>query len=541
MPASSAAAALVVGSTAAAGPALSLWQVDSVKAVVATLGAALLLMRALPACWQRLSPGLRRLWDGSLLLLGALGAICWVNLFQFNFPGFGHPSETFHYYMGAKYFQELGYTRLYRCTAIADAEAGLEERVGRRRLRNLETNALERAGPVLDHPADCTRHFRPARWRSFQRDLAWFRDRPTPNRWHVFQTDHGYNATPVWGLFGGLLSNTGPTTDGQILALRLLDPLLLLVAWSAVAVSFGWRTLCVALLFWGTSYPLQYGWIGGSYLRQLELAAVLVGICCLRRSRAVAGGYLLALAALVRIYPVLLLGGPLLQGLGSVWRERRLALSPAQRRLLLGGLLAAFTLLPLAALTTGSLRSWTDFADNSRVLLGTPVRNHMGLRTTIAYDHGSRAQVTTDGSLDDPYARWKQARGETFAKRRPLFVALVAGFVVLLGVAVRGQPLWVATVLGAGLVPIAAELTCYYSAILVVFALLWERHPAVGAALVGLSALGWALVERFHFYDVIFAWYSLAAAFFVVFATVWARWARPVPDPASARRHPRGS
>ena len=46
-------------------------------------------------------------------------------------------------------------------------------------------------------------------------------------RWHRTQVDHGYNATPVWGLLGRLVAGSGPVTEGRILALRLLDPLLL--------------------------------------------------------------------------------------------------------------------------------------------------------------------------------------------------------------------------------------------------------------------------------------------------------------------------
>jgi len=81
---------------------------------------------------------------------------------------------------------------------------------------------------------------------------------------------------------------------------------------------------------------------------------------------------------------------------------------------------------------------------------------------------------------------------------------------------VQRQPLWVAVVLGAGLIPIATELTCYYSALLVVFALLWERTPWVGVGLVGLAAAGWGSVELFHFFDPIFTGLSLLTVAYVV-------------------------
>jgi hypothetical protein len=202
-------------------------------------------------------------------------------------------------------------------------------------------------------------------------------------------------------------------------------------------------------------------------------------------------------------------------------RQRRVWLSAAHRRLLLGGLLALATLLPLSALHSGGFGAWLQFAENSRVLLDTPLRNNVGLRTVLSYDHEARSRATRDNRLADPYAPWKKARQEAFARHRFLFGALATGFVLLLAAAVSKQPEWVAVVLGVGLVPVASELTCYYLAILVAFALLWSRHPPVGAALVGLSAAGWLLTERFLFYDEIFTWISLATVGFILFATLW--------------------
>jgi len=489
----------------------------------------LLAIRLLPRDWQTLPVRVRRAWDAALLLAGLLGVAAWTNWGQFHHPGFGHPSETFHYYLGAKYYRELGHTRLYACVAVAEAESGMPD-AGTRFLRDLETNRVIPTRTVLADPAACRRHFEPARWEAFSRDVAWFRDKPTPRRWRLMQTDHGYNATPVWGWLGGLLSNTGAASDGRILALRLLDPLLLLAAWSAAAWTFGWRPVCVALIFFGTSYPSQYGWTGGAFLRQIELAAILFALCLLRRERPLAGGFLLGLAALFRVYPVLLFAGPALQVVQESVRARRPRLGPEPRRLVLGALLSLAIALPIAGFGTGGIAGWRAFAENSRVLLDTPLRNHMGLRTLLSHEAGLRADALADASLEDPYEPWKQARRAAFERRRPLFVALVLGFVALLGAAVARQPLWVATLLSAGLVPIALELTSYYAALLAVFGLLISRYPPVGVALCALSAVGWLLATRLAFFDVIFPWLGLATASFVVFATVWAWRAVPLPE-----------
>ena len=499
------------------GLPFSVRDVDTTKAVVASLGALWLLLRALPGPWSRAGPGLRRGWDVGLALLGLLGVLCWSNLGQWNFPGFGHPSETFHYYVGAKYFPELGYTRLYRCVAVADARVpGGVARTAGRRLRNLETNLVEPAAGAIADPQACMRHFDPERWRAFQADLNWFRDRPNPRRWRVMQQDHGYNATPVWGLLGRAVTGGAPATDAQILRIRLLDPLLLLAALGFVGATFGWRTVCVVTLFLGTHYPLQYGWTGGGVLRQVELAAALVAIAALRRGWPVAAGALVSLAALVRMHPAFLVVGPACQLAWECVAQRRLAWTHEQRRLLLGGVGGAAVLLLAAGAVTGGVSAWSAFADNSRVLMDTPLRNHMGLPTVLAWDPEQTAQKTVDRSLEDPYLPWKEARRATFERRRGLYLALVGASLALFAWAVRRQPLWVAVALGAGLVPIATELTCYYGALLSVLALVWERARWVAPALVGLSAVGWALVDTLHFFDPIFTAQSLLTCLVVV-------------------------
>ena len=54
-----------------------------------------------------------------------------------------HPWDSFHYYIGGKYFRELGYTRLYECVMVADVEAGHGARVAGTGIRNLETNRID--------------------------------------------------------------------------------------------------------------------------------------------------------------------------------------------------------------------------------------------------------------------------------------------------------------------------------------------------------------------------------------------------------------
>ena len=51
--------------------------------------------------------------------------------------------------------------------------------------------------------------FTPDRWAEFQQDLRLFRGHMGKSRWGKMFMDHGFNATPVWLIFGRTLSNLG--------------------------------------------------------------------------------------------------------------------------------------------------------------------------------------------------------------------------------------------------------------------------------------------------------------------------------------------
>jgi hypothetical protein len=334
--------------------------VNLVKLGLALAGTALLLWgAALQRAGRRDAHRAAR--DRLLAALGAAGFLGWWNFGLFHYPDFVHAHELFHYTLGAKYFPELGYTRLYECVAVADAQDGLGAKVARRRITDLESYELIGTGAILSRPRHCTRHFSAERWALFRGDVAWFRTRTPPDRWEALQRDHGYNPSPAWGVLGRSLAGSGPLTEQRLATLVLIDPLLALLMWACVWWSFGWRAGCVALLFWGINHPAEYGWIGGSYLRADWLVASIAGICLLRRDQPASAGFLLAYAALLRIFPALLLLPIAFEALARMLRERRLHLSASHRRLAAGALLAAFVLLPLSVMGGGGARAWTSW------------------------------------------------------------------------------------------------------------------------------------------------------------------------------------
>jgi hypothetical protein len=513
-------------------PLLTPQRVAALKCAVAACTACLLLWGVALRHAGR-AGAFARPRDALLLGLGILGALGWSNFLQFRYsPGYGHPQDVYHYYLGSKYFDELGYTRLYVCTTVADAESGLRDLALRRSIRNLETYDREGAAEILRDPARCTRHFSPERWQTFKHDVGWFRERMPEAIWQGTLADHGYNPSPAWGALGKALVRAGPVTERNLLPLLLLDPVLLIVMWALAWKAFGWRATSVALVFWGTNLPDDYLWTGGAFLRQSWLATMVIGICCLRMKWMTTGGFFLTVAALLRVFPVMAIFGVALKAGSAIWRARRFHLSPAHRRFAAGCAAAAAILITLSFATVGGPRAWIDFAENIRFHSSMAFLTNVGLKTLLSYDRDTRLERIEQVSQNSPRA-WNEARDATLERRRFLLAGILLGYLALLARASDREEDWVAAVLGTGSVIMLATMASYYFGVLLGFGFLWSRRESIGAGLCGLSALTWWIDWTWHQLDEIYTWVSLATVIFVVVATGLMAWRR-VPDAASA-------
>lgn len=433
----------------------------------------------------------RRLFGGAAVV----AALTYFNFGAFHFGNYVHNWDTLHYYLGAKYFRELSYDRLYECIAVADAaEPRLARRVEHRTITNLRTNVLESTAEILAHPERCTAHFSRDRWRQFTADVAFFRNRETPRRWEEISTDHGFNGTPVWLIAGSALANLGPASDSRILALTLIDPLYFLALAAVIGWAFGLRPLAVALLVLATFFPSRFFWTGGAFLRWDWLFFTVASVACLKKGRPWLGGLALGYAAMLRVFPGLLAAGPAaLAAVALLARDGpraglRRPEAGAALRFLAGAALAAALLVPASFAVTGGPGAWRAFLANTRKHQATPLTNHMGLRTVVAYRPAEvgRRLITTE---TDPWLRWKEARLAAWEEARPLALLLAAAALLALGRAASRHPEpWIAAALGTLFIPFAVELTSYYYAFILVPALLWLEKRAAALALLALAA-----------------------------------------------------
>lgn len=306
-----------------------------------------------------------------------------------------------------------------------------------------------------------------------------------------------------------------------MLALSLIDPLLLLLMWAAVWWAFGWRATCVALLYWGTNYPAYWGWTGGGYLRQDWLLCAVLGLALLRRRHMAAAGVALSIAGLLRVFPWVLVGGLVLKALWTVWQRRSLAPLREYRSFAAGFGLALLVLVPAASAANGGWAVWPAFIANSAKHSSTPAVNYVGLKSMLSYDHDQRvARLSARGLEDDVFRIWREARTRLFSERRVLFLGATAVLVGLLAGAVRGQPDWVAAVLGVGLIPVLTEVSCYYYSIFLAFGVIGIRFQPVGVALLALSSLTWAFQRMDWMPDTRYAAISAAVMGFVALTAV---------------------
>jgi len=500
--------------------------VEATKAAVAAVACALLLWGARLGRSGR-PEAFRGLRDAALAALAFAALLGSWNFLSFHHPGFVH-ADIVPYVLGAKYFPELGYTRLYECIAVADQEAGLGPRVERRVLTDLETYDLRDARRILAEPGRCKARFAPERWASFQRDVAWFRGVFPPEGWETLQRDHGFNATPLWAAMGATLA-AGSASTARVLALASLDVWLDLVAFAALVWGFGWRAAAVALVYWGTNRVAGFDWTGGAFLRHDWIAACLVGLACLRRGHPLAAGLLFGGAALLRAAPIAMFVGPGLAALVQLVRARRLLPARETLRLAAGAAIAAAVLLPLSVLPAGS-GAWREFAENLRHHRDVPASNTLGLRTALSFTREGRLAVLLP-TAPDAGREWKQRRSAAFGRRRALYLTGAAAWIALCALPVAGQPLWVAAVLGTGVVPFVLDGACYYSAILAAWGLLWLRRESVGAALCALAAVEAAIAALLPEPDDAFAATSVAVLVFVAGATALVASARPQAGP----------
>ena len=336
------------------------------------------------------------------ITLGIASIVLYFNGFKVGYAKFWHRHDQYHYYFGAKYFRELGYDRLYKCTVVALDETGkvtdtyngkpftldmsAEVRSKDKKIRNLGgDNLLMPAAVALEHPEECKSHFSPARWEQFRKDIRTFRWATIDGKdyWDGMQKDHGYNPPPVWTLTGYLITSVHDASEGFMQALGLIDEVYLLGMFVGLYWAFGWRVFSVAAILWGCQATAPNYWTLGAFLRQDWLFWFVMASCFARKRYFGSAGASMVYAALLRVFPGLAVLGWLVVAGAYLYRHKRMR--PEHLRALAGGTAAAVVLVGASLLVVGKDSYQQFYKHTIEVHDQTPLTNHVGLRVMFGH------------------------------------------------------------------------------------------------------------------------------------------------------------
>ncbi|MFO0552461.1 MAG: hypothetical protein U0271_28995 [Polyangiaceae bacterium] len=490
------------------------------------------------------------------VILGCAGIVLYFNAFKWGYPKYYHRHDQYHYYMGAKYFPEIGYDGLYKCTAIAQDEIGVAtvEVDGRTRpfdvrgnvrkpgklIRNLSgDNLLMKVDDLLADHSICTKRFTPKRWEQYKRDVTFFATQAyLDDYWDGMQKDHGYNPPPVWTMLGYLLGNAHDASVLYMQFLGCIDVVFILGAFIALWWAFGWRGFAVAGVLWGCQASAPYYWTGGAMLRQDWFFFFVFAVCLARKRYMGLAAASLVYSALLRVFPGLAVMGWLVVAGAHLVKHR--SLKKEHLRMLVGGTAAAAVLI-LASIVIVGKDSYKKFYHHTiEVHDQTPLTNHMGLRVVIGHDVGfdkesGRMKFAKEGGHIDPFDKWKQMRNDRYKAYKPVAYSLIAvSLIAFIAVVRRIKNMWIAQCVSQIWIILLSQLTCYYYSFVIISAPLARARRSLEAYMFGFAAftqIGWRTVGMNDDKYTLLTLMSMIFCYFLLFSFA----ARELPSSQKAK------
>jgi hypothetical protein len=495
-------------------------------------------------------------WErGALVWVILACGAAWVNFGVYHSSRVVHYWDTFHYYIGSKYFEENGYERLYQCVLAADYQDRGSADLKKRKIRDLVDNRLHylTEDDAIRYEKACAEHFSPERWEAFKQDARSFRTVMGKSWWRDMLMDHGYNASPISNMVAAALTNIGwrgqlPETPTvrvdqdvmkkfrkRILRYAMIDLALYAGAFLLILWAFGLRACALSVLVWGTGYPWAYFWTGGSFARVPWFFMAVAAVSLLKKGFPLLSGFALSWSALLRLFPAVLAGGPGAAIVDRFVRRKTVEgpwLRTEDKRFIVGGLIGLLVLCS-ASVAINGVDAHTRFLGNTLKHAETPLTNHMGLPTLLSYRPSKVGRHSKDSSLEDPWANWKQFRKDTKHDRRWLHGLILLGMFVLLALAGRRLAGWAVLASSTILIVGFFELTCYYYSFVVLMAPLAIERLRYTAVLIGMVMVGLILQFFIGWYDEQYLWETAACliAFVYIIADVVKH---PLPESSPA-------
>ncbi|HKP61752.1 MAG TPA: hypothetical protein VJV78_33710 [Polyangiales bacterium] len=405
---------------------------------------------------------------------------------------FVHYGEMFHYYLGSKYFKELGYHELYNAVIVADAEQ--DSALARMPFyTDLKTYKNIPREVALRDPDRLKSAFSEERWNAFKDDVSFFKKAtgmPQAPGLMFLLMDHGYNPSPVASLVLGGLTNAVPV--GQLQLLALLDVFVVLTMIGLVFRTFGVEIGGVFAVYFFVNILSGHEYISGSLLRYDWLLYIVVAVCLLEKGRYASSAFFLTLSAMLRIFPVVLFFGVAVT-IFRKWKTTR-ALDRNSKRFILGAALSALVLFLLPAASLGSvLQPWKEFYTKTSLHDSGVYVNHLGLRGMVLFEPSqlSLESFVAKYKSADVVRTWQDVKESELRGRRPVIALFSLAVLVALAVLIwkRKDEESVSVLWPTLLVYTTSYLSTYYYVFLCLLVLLFFRRTQPRTDFVSLCLL----------------------------------------------------
>lgn len=330
------------------------------------------------------------MWPATIALVLIAGTVFMTQV-HYRFTNFlEHGSYgTYHYFMGSKYFNELGYYGLYRYSVLADEETGIGRLEGLRRIRNLEDYKYQRANRALRQAKkERERDFTDARWEEFKKDWRPMAKNSVLRHWDKKLNDHGFNPAPFWNVIPGMVAQNIEVGDKEAYTYwRTLDFFAQLIVLILVAVLVGVDSACLVFIFANTSW-YYHSHFFPTFFQFMWYHALVLGMVFWRRGWMKASGVAFAFTTMLRVFPLMFVAGPFLIWARDWYQTRKL---PKKLTAFVVSFTVAATAFGLIGFTQGKgLKTSFDFLDNITMHAESIkfAANKFGLKRMLCTDFG---------------------------------------------------------------------------------------------------------------------------------------------------------
>lgn len=408
---------------------------------------------------------------------------------------FVHTADMFHYYIGPKYFKELGYDDQYNAVIVADTEQG-NELARAPFLTDLRTYQNTSREKVLGDANRIRNLFSDQRWTAFKDDIAFFKTltgSPRSPGLFFLLMDHGYNGSPVSTFILGTIANIVPVTHLRPLA--FLDVFLEVAMSALVFRTFGFEMGALFSVYFCVNVLNPHDYISGSFLRYDWLFYLVVAVCLLERGRHAWSAFFLTLAAMIRIFPL-----ALFFGIGVIIVEHARATRTVDKKhkrfvLAAGATAAALILVPAVSLGSITRQPWTEFSEKISLHDKGVYVNHLGLRGIALFEPSHLSlekfiEKYKSEYTDDIVRHWQDVKEREFEKKRPLITFASLLLLAYLTRIIRTRDSETESVVWPLMLVYAMSYPShYYYAFLCLFTLLFFKRANTLDALVPLGLL----------------------------------------------------